>query len=74
MHVYIAGGAGAIGTRLVRQLVERGHRVTATTRDPAKTGSAWRGWVRGRWSSTGWTALPWVRRWRRPGRTLSSTR
>jgi nucleoside-diphosphate-sugar epimerase len=37
MHVYIAGGAGAIGTRLVRQLVERGHRVTATTTDPAKT-------------------------------------
>jgi nucleoside-diphosphate-sugar epimerase len=37
MHVYIAGGAGAIGTRLIRQLVERGHRVTATTRDPAKT-------------------------------------
>ena len=37
MHVYIAGGAGAIGTRLVAQLVERGHRVTATTTDPAKT-------------------------------------
>ncbi len=37
MHVYIAGGTGAIGTRLIRQLVERGHRVTATTRDPART-------------------------------------
>jgi nucleoside-diphosphate-sugar epimerase len=37
MHVYIAGGTGALGTRLVRQLVERGHQVTATTRDPAKT-------------------------------------
>ena len=37
MHVYIAGGTGAIGTRLIRQLVESGHRVTATTRDPAKT-------------------------------------
>jgi nucleoside-diphosphate-sugar epimerase len=36
MHVYIAGGAGAIGTRLVPQLVERGHRVTATTTNPAK--------------------------------------
>jgi nucleoside-diphosphate-sugar epimerase len=36
MHVYIAGGTGAIGTRLVRQLVEGGHRVTATTRDRAK--------------------------------------
>ena len=36
MHVYIAGGTGAIGTRLIPQLVGRGHRVTATTRDPAK--------------------------------------
>jgi len=37
MHVFIAGGTGALGTRLLRQLVERGHQVTATTRDPAKT-------------------------------------
>src|SRR4051794_3340255 len=37
MHVYIAGGTGAIGTRLIPQLVERGHRVTATTTNPAKT-------------------------------------
>jgi len=37
MHVYVAGGAGAIGRRLIPQLVERGHRVTATTRDPRKT-------------------------------------
>jgi len=36
MHVYIAGGTGALGTRLVRQLVAGGHRVTATTRNPAK--------------------------------------
>jgi nucleoside-diphosphate-sugar epimerase len=36
MHVFIAGGTGAIGTRLIPQLVQRGHRVTATTRDPAK--------------------------------------
>jgi nucleoside-diphosphate-sugar epimerase len=36
MHVFIAGGAGAVGTRLIRQLVDRGHQVTATTRDPAK--------------------------------------
>jgi nucleoside-diphosphate-sugar epimerase len=36
MHVFIAGGTGAIGKRLIPQLVERGHRVTATTRDPAK--------------------------------------
>jgi nucleoside-diphosphate-sugar epimerase len=36
MHVYVAGGGGAIGRRLVPQLARRGHRVTATTRDPAK--------------------------------------
>jgi nucleoside-diphosphate-sugar epimerase len=36
MHVFIAGGTGAIGTRLIPQLVERGHQVTATTRNPAK--------------------------------------
>ncbi len=37
MHVHIAGGTGAIGTRLIPQLVERGHRVTATTTNPGKT-------------------------------------
>jgi nucleoside-diphosphate-sugar epimerase len=36
MHVYVAGGSGAIGSRLVPQLVERGHRVTATTTSAAK--------------------------------------
>ena len=36
MHVYIAGGTGVIGRRLIPQLVERGHRVTATTTNPAK--------------------------------------
>ncbi len=37
MHVYLAGGTGALGRRLIPQLVEHGHRVTATTRDPRKT-------------------------------------
>jgi nucleoside-diphosphate-sugar epimerase len=36
MRVFLAGGSGAIGSYLVRQLVERGHRVTATTRTDAK--------------------------------------
>jgi nucleoside-diphosphate-sugar epimerase len=36
MHVYVAGGTGAIGRRLIPQLVERGHRVTSTTRDVRK--------------------------------------
>lgn len=37
VHVFIAGGTGAIGRPLIRQLVARKHRVTATTRSPAKT-------------------------------------
>ena len=36
MRVLVAGATGAIGTPLVRQLVERGHQVTATTRRPDK--------------------------------------
>src|SRR3954454_15966638 len=36
MHVYLAGAAGAIGRRLVPQLVARGHEVTATTRSKNK--------------------------------------
>ncbi len=36
MHIFIAGGTGAIGSRLIPQLVERGHRVTATTTNSAK--------------------------------------
>ncbi len=36
MRVYLAGGAGAIGTRLVPQLVAGEHHVTATTRSAEK--------------------------------------
>src|SRR5205814_10065103 len=36
MRVFVAGAAGAIGQRLVPQLVARGHHVVATTRSPAK--------------------------------------
>src|SRR5689334_17568300 len=36
MRVFLAGGTGAIGQRLVPHLVARGHDVTATTRDPDK--------------------------------------
>ena len=36
MRVFVAGGTGAIGALLVRQLVEHGHQVTATTRRPEK--------------------------------------
>ena len=31
MRVFVAGGSGVIGRRLVPQLVARGHQVTATT-------------------------------------------
>jgi 2-alkyl-3-oxoalkanoate reductase len=36
MRVFVAGAAGAIGMRLVPQLVARGHQVTATTRSTDK--------------------------------------
>jgi nucleoside-diphosphate-sugar epimerase len=38
MRVFVAGGTGALGRRLVPQLVARGHQVTATTTSPAKVG------------------------------------
>jgi 2-alkyl-3-oxoalkanoate reductase len=37
MRVFVAGGTGALGRRLVPQLVARGHEVTATTRTPEKS-------------------------------------
>jgi nucleoside-diphosphate-sugar epimerase len=38
MRVFLAGGSGVIGQRLVPQLVARGHQVTATTTNAAKLG------------------------------------
>ena len=38
MRVFVAGGSGVLGQRLVPQLVARGHQVTATTTTPAKLG------------------------------------
>ncbi|HYH12036.1 MAG TPA: NAD(P)-dependent oxidoreductase [Thermomicrobiales bacterium] len=38
MRVFVAGGTGVLGRRLVPQLVARGHQVTATTTDPGKLG------------------------------------
>lgn len=37
MKVFIAGGSGAIGRRLIPLLTARGHQVVATTRTPAKS-------------------------------------
>ncbi|MCA2185985.1 NAD-dependent epimerase/dehydratase family protein [Nonomuraea cavernae] len=36
MRVFVAGGSGVVGRRLVPQLVARGHHVTATATSPAK--------------------------------------
>jgi nucleoside-diphosphate-sugar epimerase len=36
MRVFVAGASGAIGARLVPQLLERGHEVLGTTRSPQK--------------------------------------
>jgi nucleoside-diphosphate-sugar epimerase len=37
MRVFVAGASGAIGTRLVPQLIEAGHEVIGTSRSPANT-------------------------------------
>ena len=39
MRVFVAGGTGVVGRRLVPQLVARGHQVTATSTSPAKLGA-----------------------------------
>jgi nucleoside-diphosphate-sugar epimerase len=38
MRVFVAGGTGVVGRRLVPQLVARGHQVTATATGPGKLG------------------------------------
>ncbi|MEV6397387.1 NAD(P)-dependent oxidoreductase [Streptomyces sp. NPDC051907] len=38
VRVFVAGGSGVLGRRLVPQLVARGHQVTATTTSAAKSG------------------------------------
>jgi nucleoside-diphosphate-sugar epimerase len=36
MRIFLAGGSGVMGRRLVPQLVARGHQVTATTTSSGK--------------------------------------
>src|SRR5580700_8274981 len=38
MRVLVVGASGAIGSRLIPQLIERGHQVTGTSRSGAKAG------------------------------------
>jgi nucleoside-diphosphate-sugar epimerase len=38
MRVFVAGGSGVLGRRLVPQLLARGHQVTATSTSPGKLG------------------------------------
>jgi len=38
MRVFVAGGTGVVGRRLIPQLVDRGHQVTGTTTTAAKLG------------------------------------
>jgi uncharacterized protein YbjT (DUF2867 family) len=73
MRVFVAGGTGAIGRRLVPQLVARSHRVTATTTNAAKLGLLERLGAHGV-VMDGLDAARSVRRWPRPGRTRSCTR
>lgn len=42
MRVFVAGATGAIGARLVPQLVERGHQVAGASRWAENTHSRWR--------------------------------
>ena len=37
MRVFVAGASGAIGSRLIPQLVERGHEVVGSSRSPGKS-------------------------------------
>jgi nucleoside-diphosphate-sugar epimerase len=38
MRIFVAGGTGVIGQQLLPRLVAEGHQVTATTRNPGRTG------------------------------------
>jgi uncharacterized protein YbjT (DUF2867 family) len=38
MRVFVVGASGAIGSRLVPQLIHRGHKVIGTSRPPGNAG------------------------------------
>ena len=68
VRVFVAGGTGVIGRRLVPQLVARGHQVTATTTSAARLGLLAQLGADGV-VMDGLDAARWARRWPRPGRT-----
>jgi hypothetical protein len=45
MRVFVAGGTGVVGRRLVPQLVARGHHVTATARRARASWACWSNWA-----------------------------
>ena len=73
MRVFVAGGTGVIGRRLVPRLVARGHQVTATTTSADKLGLLEKLGAEGI-VMDGLDRSRWARRWPRPGRTRSCTR
>ena len=44
MKIFVAGGSGAVGSRLVPLFVAAGHEVTGTSRDPGGVAADRRGW------------------------------
>ena len=66
MRVFVAGGSGVLGRRLVPQLVARGHAVTASTTSAAKLGTIGFDGRGGRGDGRGRTAPPSARPWRPP--------
>ena len=73
MRVFVAGGTGVIGRRLVPLLVAAGHQVTATTTGQAKLGLLERLGADAV-VMDGLDACRSARRWPHPGRTRSCTR
>ena len=73
MRVFVAGASGAIGTRLVPQLVDRGHEVIGTSRAAEKAEH-----IRALGAEPVVLDLldhgPCAGPWSRPRRTRSSTR
>ena len=73
MRVFVAGASGAIGSRLVPQLIERGHEVIGTHRR-RQAERVWASSARSRSRSISSTRRPSAPRCSRRGPTRSSIR